>query len=822
MNHGDNMIANYFKNRVSVNEEKVSKHINVIGHYDDSTLIDKSGKLIKILKLSGVNYVTQSAELLDLYKNRFNNILKSFSSEFALYFWNVRRKVNQFSVDEFINPFARELNEKYINKLQHSDMFHIELYLAVITKQPEGFISKGYSLFQQFNFNVDKNAKDNYLKKRHHELNNVINKLMSSLKDYDCELLSVYQKDNQLYSKPLEILSKLVNYDESTVPLHKHDAASVLARKRLFFNKKAGLIEIRAADSKSKFAGILSIKDYSPRTYQGILNELNVIRCDYTLTQSYRFYDRQDAKKKMRDKQHEMGQSKDESVSQTEQIDEMFDDAASGEVGYGKHHLTLTCFADSIDELNTHIGVITAKFANADITVVREDVACELGFWAQLPGNFGYIARAADISTRNISGFASCHNDITGKATGNHWGNAVTVLETISGSPYFFNFHYKDVGNFLVYGAMGSGKTLLVGFLIAQSMKFGGKRIIFDKDRGLEIVVRAIGGIYDRIKPGIPTGFNPCHLADTPENRQFLLALFKKMLTMNGEVLLEHEVEMVLHAIEGLYRFEDKSLRQLCHLATFFGAKKKGSIRARFDQWHSDGAYAWLFDNEEDQLNLNADVIGFDLGSLLSHPAKTPALMYLTYRIEQALEGVRGIIFFDEGWLALADDYFKNFINNNSRISRKKNIIFGLATQIANDTINLPNSKAINESAFTKIFFANPSADQHVYIDELGLTPYEYHLVKTLPDDLFYFLLVHGHGINKQSVIARVNLAGMQNEIAVISGREETVLLLDDLRNEVGDDPIRWLPKFHELAPQALSSKASNNEMRLAQKEVLQ
>ena len=76
------------------------------------------------------------------------------------------------------------------------------------------------------------------------------------------------------------------------------------------------------------------------------------------------------------------------------------------------------------------------------------------------------------------------------------------MFETLSGSPYYFNFHYKDVGNFLVFGAMGSGKTVLVGFLIAQSMKFGGKRIIFDKDRGLEILVRALGGIYETIKPG--------------------------------------------------------------------------------------------------------------------------------------------------------------------------------------------------------------------------------------------------------------------------------------------------------------------------------
>ena len=259
---------------------------------------------------------------------------------------------------------------------------------------------------------------------------------------------------------------------------------------------------------------------------------------------------------------------------------------------------------------------------------MRETVACEAGFWAQLTGNFAYICRPADISTRNMAALASLHNYPLGKIRGNHWGDAVTVFETLSGSPYYFNFHYKDVGNFLVFGAMGSGKTLLVGFLILQSMKFGGKRIIFDKDRGLEIAVRSMRGSYEIIKSGIRTGFNPCQLPDTAENRQFLISLFGKMLTVNGETLTEADLEIIVNAIDGMYRL-DVASRQLCHLASFFGARKQGTLRARFDQWHGDGAHAWLFDNETDTLNLEADVLGFDLGSILDDAnCKTPALMY--------------------------------------------------------------------------------------------------------------------------------------------------------------------------------------------------
>lgn len=786
------------KDRIVRAEEKVSHHVNILAHYDDDTLLDKNDRLIKIIKLAGLDFVTKDEQTLDAYKNRRNSLLKSFSSDFAFYFWEVRRKSFEYPEGKFIEGYAKRLNDKYHRKISQEEMFHAEHYLAIIAKRPEGLLNQSFNIFSKMNFAVDKAEKVKYIKRRNKELNDVTRKVLSTLAEYKCKLLSIYEKDGIKFSAPLEFVSQLINVNKHSVPFDMVDASKILARKRLFFNNKSGTIEIRSADSSKKFSAVLAIKGYQPFTYQGIFNELGLLNIEYVITQSFRPFDSQVAKTKLRDQQKEMMQSKDESVTQMEQIDEAFDDAASGEVGYGLHHFTLVCYADTQDELNRHVAAILARFSDLDIACVREDTASECGFWAQLPANFGYILRSAVISTKNMAAFASLHNYSIGKLSGNHWGTAVTVFETLSGSPYYFNFHYKDVGNFLVFGAMGSGKTVLVGFLIAQSMKFGGKRVIFDKDRGLEILVRAMGGIYEKIKPGVSTGFNPCHLDDTPENRKFLFSLFRKMLTVNGESLTEFDAEIIDSAINGMYRL-DMSFRQLCHIASFFGSKKKESLRSRFDQWHSDGAHAWVFDNEKDSLNLNSDIIGFDLGHILADSeCKTPALMYLTYRVGQAMEGHRGILFCDEGWIMLVDDFFKEMINDWSRTPRKKDNIFGLATQVANDTANSAISKSINESAFCKIFFPNPAADRKVYMEDFGLTEYEYHLVKTLPDDQHYFLLNHGRSTNKQSVVLRANLSGLEDDIAIISAREETLALLDKIRAEVGDDPNDWLPIFHE------------------------
>lgn len=778
-------------------EEKASRHINIIGHYDPSTLLDKSGKLIKIIKCDGINSFTKDDQAISQYKNRRNTLLKHFSSEYAFYFWEVKRKATDYPDGIFNQDFAYDVNNLYKEHIQQAEMFHKEHYLAIITKQPEGWINKGFNVFKHLRHSFDKVAKNHYLEKRHAELKEMTEKVINSLSDYKPKLLSTYIKNKFTYSEPLKFLSQLINFEQSNIPLYISYADIQLARNQLLFNHKAGVLEIKKSNNASRFAAMLSIKGYQPITYPGFLDCLDSLKIEYSIVQSFRPYEKIIAKSKLRDQQNDLMQVKDESIRQTEQINEAFDEAASGEVGFGAHHFTLVCYADTQEELNKHVASITALFTDLDITCVRENIASECAFWAQLPGNFGYIMRKADISTKNMASFVSLHNVPQGHIRGNHWGDAVTVFETITGSPYYFNFHYKDVGNFLVFGSMGSGKTVLVGFLILQSMKFGGKRIIFDKDRGLEILVRAMEGVYERIQPGIATGFNPCHLDDTPENRKFLSILFSKMLSQ-GALLTVNDTTLIERAVDGIYRL-NKSERQFCHIASFFGAPKQGSLRAKFDLWHSDGAHAWLFDNTNDRLNLNPDVLGFDLTNILTDEiCKTPALMYLTYRIEQAIEGKRGILFCDEGWNILNDSYFNPLIEEWSRTPRKKDNLFALATQVANDTIKSGVSKAIIESSYCMLFFPNPSADKKIYMDCYGLTEKQFEIIQTMPDDQHYFLLNYGRSSNNESVILRANLSKFKPILDVISAREKSLILLDQIRKEVGDEPKIWLPKLWE------------------------
>ncbi len=237
-----------------------------------------------------------------------------------------------------------------------------------------------------------------------------------------------------------------------------------------------------------------------------------------------------------------------------------------------------------------------AALADLGIIAVREDIKLEPAFWAQFPGNFKYIARRGLISTGNFAGLASCHNFPLGQAEGNHWGEAVTLLETTAAGPYYFNFHQGDLGNFTVIGPSGSGKTVVLNFLLAQARKFRPRIIFFDKDRGAEIFIRAIGGRYDVLRPGKPTGLNPLQLPDTPANRQFLIDWLRAARRRRGR--------RRRRADQGRGRRQFRPAadhRRLRYFAELFRGGHRphaADLWSRLRPWWGDGERAWLFDND--------------------------------------------------------------------------------------------------------------------------------------------------------------------------------------------------------------------------------
>lgn len=774
-------------------EQAAGKHLPYARHVDDATIELRDGLLMQTIHLGGLLFETADSDELNYRAELRDAMLRAIgSSRFAVYHHVIRRRADVALDGSFPDEFSQRLDARWRARLAGKQMFINDLFVTIIRRPLQGNLGWADRLRGLFTSGLARASANVTAEKR--ALDAARDALMSALGHYAPRVLRVYETPDGVRSEPLEFLSCLFNGEMRPVGLPHGDLGEHLPWRRISFGQDT--VELApAGQSPRKFVGVVSIKDYPGQTMPGMFDELYRLPFEMHVGQSFAFVERGAALSRMNLALRRMRSAEDDALSLRDELVQAKDDVAAGRAAFGEHHTTIAIQSDDLEALNGQVAEVIALLGDLGINAVREDIALEPAFWAQFPGNFKYLARRGMVSARNFASFASMHNFPVGQARCNHWGNAVTLFETTAAGPYFFNFHQNDLGNFTIIGPSGSGKTVVLNFLLAQARKFAPRIIFFDKDRGAELFIRAVGGQYDRLRPGEPAGLNPLQLPDTPANRQFLT---EWIALLAGSVDSE-EAEHIGDAIDASYAEapERRRLRYLVELFRGYGKPHAADLYSRLRPWWGKGERAWLFDNERDLTDLTAPTVGFDMTAILDDPkTRTPALFYFFHRIDERLDGTPAIIVVDEGWKALDDEVFIRRIKDWEKTIRKKNGVVGFATQSAQDALESRISSAIIEQAATQIFMINPKARAEDYINGFGLTPHEFDLIRTLPDNSHCFLIKHGN----ESVVARLDLSGEREILTILSGRESTVRLFDALTDRKGALPADWIEKLLEQA----------------------
>ena len=779
--------------RAMKREAPAGAHLPYARHIDDVTLQTRDGYLMQTIRLGGLLFETADSEELNYRAELRDAMLRAIgNSRYALYHHLVRRKVDPELDAAWPDNFSERLDDRWREKLGRKQLYVNELFLTIVRRPPNH--RKG--LADRIRGFFERTGRDAVavLAGEKHALDNAREALVAALGQYDPRVLSTYEAKDGTRSESLEFLSYLYNAEMRPALVPQGDIGHHIPARRVSFGLDA--VELAPAGHlPRRFQALVSIKDWPGRTMPGMFDELHRLPFEMTVSQSFAFVERAQALGAMNLALRRMKSAEDEAVSLRDELALAKDEVAAGRAGFGEHHTTIAIHADDLSALDTQVAECIALLADLGITAVREDMALEPTFWAQFPGNFRYIARRGLVSTTNFAGFASLHNFPVGRERDNHWGEAVTLFETTAAGPYFFNFHQKDLGNFTVIGPSGSGKTVVTNFLLAQARKYRPRTIFFDKDRGAELFIRAIGGSYDRLRPGEPSGLNPLQVEDTAANRAFLMEWLQ--LLAGGTDAAEQEV--IRDAIETSFAqpLDRRRLRHLVELLRGGDRPRAGDLYARLKPWWGEGERAWLFDNAKDQTDLTRETVGFDMTAILDDPAlRTPAMLYFFHRVEERLDGTPAIIVVDEGWKALDDEVFVRRIKDWEKTIRKRNGIVGFATQSAQDALESQIASAIIEQAATQIFMINPKARAEDYINGFGLSRHEFDLVRTLPDTSHCFLIRHG----TDSVVARLDLSGERELLTILSGRESTVRLFDELVQKTGPDPANWMRPLIERA----------------------
>jgi len=771
-------------------ELAADRHIPYTAHVASEVVKTALGDYLQVFRLAGVSFESADVEQLNVWHEKLNVLWRNVAGA-GIAFWThvVRsRETLRLSGAESAG-FAAALHEKYLGRLAGEILMVNELYLAVLYRPAAG---RAAGLLSGVVTRLKPRTSALETADALEACRKIAQTLRASLARYEPQSLGCYQDAGRWYSSLLEYLALLVNGERQRMALPRGALNAAIATTRVCFGGES--VEYRMA-AGTRVGAMLGIKEYPTPSVAGMLDRLLSAPFAFVLTQSFAFLSKAAGQALLTRQINRMANAGDFAVSQADELGEALDALTSNEFVMGDHHFTLQVLAepDEVPEgrpaaerlrtLNDCVARARAILADTGMTVAREDLALEAAFWAQLPGNFTLRPRKAPITSRNFAAMAPFHNFPSGRARGNHWGEALALFPTRAHSAYHFSLHASDpsdgssrsdAGHTFICGPTGSGKTVLIGFLVAMLARHGATQVVLDKDRGLERLVSALGGEYLTLRNGCATGFNPLQLPPGPGHLEFLRSWVRLLARAPGARPLNVREQRDLdQALRGALSLAPGA-RRLSRLIEFLDPTDPEGLHARLGRWceAAEGAYAWVFDNAEDSVIRRLDghpVIGFDVTEFLDNDVvRAPVTMYLFHLVRQMLDGRPLVCWMDEFWRLLADPAFESFAKDGPKTWRKLNGVMCLATQSAGDVLESPISRTIVEQTPTKIFFPNADAAPEEHTAGLGLTRRELALIKEeLEPGARAFLVKQGH----QSVVCRLDLQGFESELEVLSAR---------------------------------------------------
>ena len=785
-------------------ERSAAHYLPYIGHYPNAnTVLMEDGSLLAIGRLSGVPHELAAASERNAAAKFLNSLWRQIANDtITLGIHLVRfRKPEQLPVPTFRNDFARRFDKAYREHIL-DEVFENAWFLSLIAsrRQPMGNQKQSGRewgrVMAHFRGSKEPDDPDRVIM-----LEDLWTTITRTLEGYNLRRLGIREHDGLLFSEVAEALRLILYCQYLPVGLTDGPLGSAVYTDRVVFERRHYRLLHPGA---VRYGALFGLREYMASTRPGMFGDaLLPLRMPSVLSQSFGYLPRQQAIQRLVRKQNQMVGSSDRAYAQVADIDNALSEVAGSEVARGMHHLSLAIYADTYPELEQNAGEAQSALATAGAVVAQESLGIEAAYFAQLPGNLDWRTRPGVISTRNLGHFADFGTFPEGAREG-RWGQAIMRFRTVGHTAYDYIPHVDDVGMTAIFGKTGSGKTTWLMAVLAmfdQCIGDDGVIFFFDRDRGGELLVRAVGGTYVEIRAGEPSGLAPLRgLQNTPADREFLERWIKALIVLDGHGPLPAQDDArISRGVKAMMRMPIE-LRSLEGLRQFLSWRDPQGAGTRLEKWCRGTAMGWAFDGEEDEIAIAARMIsgirmfGFDLTSIFDNDEViAPAAQYLLYRISSVIDGRRAVVALDEAQAYLPHEGFREFTDNFIRRGRKNNTVVFIGTQQPEDFLGDGETfgTTIIEQCFTKIAFRNDTANEDVWRGKLKYTEGEF---RALSEDMLpgsrQCLLKRPDG----SAILDFDLTPMRQFVAVLSGRQNTVRYAERLRQQTPD----WVDTFME------------------------
>ncbi|MCQ9156330.1 conjugal transfer protein TrbE [Acidomonas methanolica] len=479
----------------------------------------------------------------------------------------------------------------------------------------------------------------------------------------------------------------------------------------------------------------LTITGFPPRTFPGILDDLNRLALPYRWSTRAILLDKTDATKVLT-KIRRQWFAKRKSIAaivrevMTNEASVLVDNDAANkaadadlalqslgadDVGQAYITATVTVWDGSASIAAEKLRLVEKIIQGRDFTCMAESLNAVEAWLGSLPGHVYANVRQPPVSTLNLAHMIPLSAVWAGPERDTHF-NALPLFygRTAGATPFRFSLHVGDVGHTLIAGPTGAGKSVLLALMALQFRRYAGSQIFaFDFGGSMRAATLAMGGDWHDLGGGLTdassefpvVSLQPLAGIDDPDERKWASEWLGQILVGEG-VTLTPEVKSHLWSALNSLASSPQRERTLSGLVALL---QSSALKQALAPYCLGGPYGCLLDADVERIG-DADVVVFETEGLIGSGAASSVLSYLFHRIEGRLDGRPTLLVIDEGWLVLDDGAFAGQLREWLKTLRKKNASVIFATQSLSDIASSAIAPAVVESCPTRIFLPNERA----------------------------------------------------------------------------------------------------------------
>ena len=690
---------------------------------DDDIIVLKNGSLCRIYEITPNIDEYISDEQAQYFKLLSANALLKLDGGFSIFVEAIRHKDYAYNVQfKGSNAFAKNIDKKRALYLLKHPGYKTSFFICLCKKGD----TSSHRALQSFFQNKGQKTKDPIFEtkqvfKAFKEQTDIVYESLKAI--CKIELLGV-DNDTILRShKALSFIGDCIYQNNLPIAFPKaHVYLDALLSSKEF---KPGL----CPQIGEKFIGVVAIDGLPSEAYFLILNSLAFLKHEY------RFHTRFICQDKL------------QSAFNLEKYRRLWLQKRRGILAQIFNNTSATINADAQEQLEdlTYAKKLLDKgeeifgFYTASIIILNKDFSAlknicddcvkaieKLGFLARvetinateaylgsLPGHTFYDVRRSLISNSVLCDLLPLSAPFKGEVHTQNplYKESTSLLQAKDGfqNNILLNIHDKDLGNGIVIGPPGSGKSVFLGHLILNLMRYQNMQIFcFDKGESFKKLCVALDG--ENLNLNTSLHLSPLEFLESSEDINLAYNFIETLLYLNDTTADNNERHEILEALKILSKNKEMP-RSLADLALLISSHK---IKDVILQYTKNNVLGGLLDGTINP-PLNTPFTLFECSNLFDYAKRqqVPVLKQIFALISRKFDGSHpGAIIIDEAWLMLKHQICAEEILKWIKTLRKLNVVVILATQSLSDLKDSPLFSNILDCIKTRFYLPNPDAMQ--------------------------------------------------------------------------------------------------------------